>query len=47
MSAETEQQRAARAYMAGREQRQDTQSASDNARIGGANSAGAQAGGAR
>ncbi|MEV5048241.1 hypothetical protein AB0N20_27490 [Streptomyces griseoincarnatus] len=47
MSQETEQQRAARAYQAGRENRDqdNVQRANDNARIGGANGAGA--GGAR
>ncbi|WP_158508454.1 hypothetical protein [Streptomyces sp. CCM_MD2014] len=47
MSAETEQQRAARAYAAGRRQREDAQRVADNVRSGGANSAGAQTGGAR
>lgn len=47
MSAQDEQERAARAYEVGRQQREDTQLGNDNARIGGANTAGAQAGGAR
>jgi hypothetical protein len=45
--AETEQQRAAREYEAGRQNRQDAQMGADNARIGGANAAGARVGGAR
>jgi hypothetical protein len=46
-SQETEQQRAARAYAAGRGQREGARTGGDNARIDGVNTAGARVGGAR